>query len=132
MKDEQPADVSKARELLRKYEQAPNHKERIHYFKNALDLLEPYRSDEPDSHVGHVAKNIRRTYIKKLLESLPSLSTLDIDEWSEYFMLLFLKQSDEVESLCQENAMLNKYYKDFIRIWGQEVINALQKLCTGH
>lgn len=127
MKHEQPADISKARKLLQKYKQELNHKMRVRYFTDALDLLDPYINDEPDSEAGRLSKNIRHAYIKELLESLPSLSTLDIDEWWQYFWELFIKQSDEVEALCNEDAILKQNYMNFLHLWGQEVMNFLQK-----
>lgn len=121
MKDSQPVNISKARELLRKYEKEPNHKMRVRYFADAFDLLDQCISDEPDSDVGHIAKNIRRTYLKQLLESLPSLSTLDIDERFYYFWQVFFKQPDDIKSLCQEDATLKKNYKSFRNILKQEL-----------
>lgn len=127
MKQEQDDKISVVRGLFRKYEYESKHKERLRYFEDALELLDQYIDDEPDSNLVLLAKTMRQTYTKNLLELLPELNTLDFDDWSHYAILLLTKLDNEVEYLSQGNKTLKKYFNNFILIWSDEVINILKK-----
>jgi hypothetical protein len=81
MECNEATDITRARELLTKYEQERGHKQKIRYFVDAFDILDLCIIDEPDSDVGFLAKKIKRTYLIQQLESLPNLNTLDIYNW---------------------------------------------------
>ena len=80
-----------------------------------------------DSNIVQLAKNIKQTYTKNLLELLPSLNMLDIEDWFQYAVLLLIKLDDEVELLSKENVILKNNYNKFIHIWSAEFINKLQR-----
>lgn len=126
MSNQEPSDISEARELLRKFERTNDHSERVRLFEDALDLLDSYPPDQDDS-LGRLAANFRRTYTKKLLKQLPDLHLLDIDDWFSYSILLLTKLNGETDVICSEDKTLEKALNDFQGIWAEEAIALLQK-----
>lgn len=127
MKNQELPDITEARELLAKFEQTQDHGKRLRYFEDAIELLDQYAEDDPDSDEGCLARNIRKTYTRKLIEELPSLRVLDIDDWFSYSMILLLKVKKNVEALCTEHPALKTNFDNFIRIWASEAIDIFSR-----
>jgi hypothetical protein len=104
MNNDEPSDISEARELLRDFERTEDHSERVRKLEDALDLLNSYLSDHEKT--GRLAMNLRRTYTRKLLEQLPLLHFLSIDDWFSYSNLLILELQEDVDCLCAENDVI--------------------------
>jgi len=126
MTNSEPFDITEARKLLRDFERTENHSERVRKFEDALDLLNSYSSDHDKA--GQLATNLQRTYTRKLLEQLPSLHLLDIDDWFSYSSLLLTKLKKDVDYISAEDEQLKKNFNGFIRIWANEVIKLLQEM----
>jgi hypothetical protein len=117
-----PSDLLEAANLLRKFEQTRNNVERVRCFEDAVDLLDGYIADDPNSQNGTYAANAKLTYTKRLLMELPSLVGLDMDEWFSYMVLLISPLGKEVDLLTRENEELGKQERDFLSIWSDEII----------
>jgi hypothetical protein len=126
MASHEPSDISEARDLLRKFERTKDHSERVRHFEDALDLLDSYQAEQDNSQV-HLAANLRRTYTRKLLEELPTLNSLDIDDWFSYSVLLLTKLNKEADAICAEYKPLGIAFDAFIKIWANEAVALLQK-----
>jgi hypothetical protein len=120
----EPSDITEARGLLRDFERIEDHSERVKKFEYALELLDSYLSDNEKS--GQLAINLKRTYTRKLLEQLPSLKFLNINDWFSYALLLLTTLQNDVDYICTENKQLKKNFDEFISLWADEVIKLLQ------
>ena len=69
MDNDELQDIVKARELFRKYRRTPDHKLRISYFDQGMELLAPYIEDNSDK--GPLARNIQKAQTRELLNELP-------------------------------------------------------------
>ena len=127
MKNKESPDIIEARELLSKFEQTQNHRERLRHFEDGIELLDQFAEDDPDSDEGKLALNIRRTYTRKLIEELPSLGALDIDDWFSYSLILLMKVQNNVGALCIEQPALKTNFDNFIKMWASEAINLFSR-----
>jgi len=123
-----PTALVDAVELLKSFEKSNDHSRRTRNFEDAFEILNTYLQDTPDTSHRKFIENLKRTYTRKLLEQLPSLSTLDIDDWFGYCKLLLMSVSNETEELSKENPHLRQNAKKFIAIWKEETISALQRI----
>ena len=120
------SEIAEARKLLRQFELIEKHKERLQKFKEALDLLNSCIEENECAKASQVALNLKTTYLKKLLAQLPSLNTLDIDDWSAYAMFLLLKVQKDTEAIFEKDKTMESEYHKFINIWINEFIHLLE------
>ena len=80
--------------------------------------MSSYHASFDDTHI--------KTVCVQYLEQLPTLHSLDIDDWGSYSMLLLTKLHKEVDAICAEEKTLDKELKAFIAIWANEAIELLQ------
>ena len=122
----EPSDITEARKLLREFEHIEDHSVRARKFEDALELLDSYLPED-NSQAGRIAANLRRTYTRKLLEQLPSLHSLDIDDWFSYSVLLMTKLKNEVDAICSKDKVSEKAFDTFIKIWADKAIALIQR-----
>jgi len=126
MRSQEDSEIVAARELLRQFEVLEEHKERLQKFEEALDLLNSCIEENECSKSCQVASNLKTTYLKKLIYQLPSLNTLDIDDWSAYIMFFLMKAQQETDAICDADKTLKSNYQSFISIWASEFIRLLE------
>lgn len=126
MKIQEDSEIVAARELLRQFEVIEKHEERLQKFEEALDLLNSCFEDNACSKVCQIASNLKTTYLKKLINQLPSFNTLDIDDWATYAMFFLLKAQQETDAICDADKNLKSNYQSFISIWSSEFIRLLE------
>lgn len=122
-----PKDLVEAVDFLTLFERSNDHTKRTRYFKDAIEILNSHLQDNSDTTHKDFIKNLRLTYTKKLLEQLPLLSTLDMDDWSKYLILLIQSVPNETEVLSKEHPKLKQNKEAFIAIWINETIDMLKK-----
>ena len=126
-----PPDLIEARKLLEAFEKSKDHSQRTRDFEDAVEILNGYLLDSQDSSHRVVVNNLKRAYTRKLLEELPSLSGLDLNDWFDYSKLLLLSVSNEVEELVKDHPNLRKNEQDFVNIWAEDAIVLMQKVMKG-
>jgi hypothetical protein len=67
MRSEEPSDITRARDLLKKSEKSQEYTERVRYFEAAVDLL----TTQDGSPFEHLAATIKKTHIDKLIKDTP-------------------------------------------------------------
>jgi hypothetical protein len=127
MKNQELPDITEARELLSKFEQTQDHRERLRHFEDGIELLDQFAEDDQDSDEGKLALNIRKTYTRKLIEELPFLGALDIDDWFSYSLILLMKVQNNVGALCTEQPALKTNFDNFIKMWSSEAIDIFSR-----
>jgi hypothetical protein len=93
---------------------------------DAIDMLNDCLSFDIDTSLKRIAKNLKLTYTKKLLENISTLLKTDLETWFCYFLLLFMKVPDEVESILEDHPDMKKTYSEFIDLWRKEAIEQLR------
>jgi hypothetical protein len=120
MNNQESPDISKARELLRKFEHTQDHKTRVGHFEDALELLAQYAEDDSDKEERRIAQNLLKTYARRFLEELPSLLSLDRNDRLPYVCLLE-EVKTSADALRAEHPALNTNFNSFIKSWASEV-----------
>jgi hypothetical protein len=115
-------------DFLKSFEKSNDHSKRTRYFEDAIEILNNHLQDTPETLHKVFIENLKLTYTRKLLEQLPLLSTLDIDDWTKYLMLLIQSVPNETEALSKEHSQLRQNKEAFIAIWINETIAALQRI----
>jgi hypothetical protein len=123
-----PTDLIDAVELLKSFEKLDYHSKRTRDFEDAIEILNNHLRATPDTSHKQFIANLKRTYTRKLLEQIPSLFTLDIDDWFDYCKLLLMSVPNETGELSKEDPHLGQNAKKFIGIWKDEAIAALQRI----
>lgn len=122
MQNELPYEVSEARNLLERAEVETDHVIRTRYFEDAIDALNDYLSDYPETPHKFLIEKLKLTYTRKFLENLSGLLRTDIEIWFYYTKLFLLKVPNEVKSNIENNPTLKEIYKTFIEVWKKEAI----------
>ena len=120
MSNQGSIDIKEARGLLSKFERTPDHKIRIGYFEEAMELLGQYADDDSDQ--GRFARNVQKAYIRKLLVELPSLGAhkLNIDDWFSYYFILTSKVETTARALCAEQPVLEENLNNFAKLYASD------------
>ena len=88
---------------------------------NALD------SDLNKAAEAYNAANLRLAHTRRLLVQLVGLGSVSMDAWFEYVHLLFGELSAEVERLTEADPELRENYGRFLKLWGPELAEILQR-----
>lgn len=119
-------ELKEAVNLLKKFEKSDSHTKRTRNFNYAIDLLNDYIEEIPDSsHLGYI-RNIKTSYTKILLQQLNSISQIEIEDWYNYFASVSKVQS-EVTKILSENPILKEGFTNFISIWKEEFLEFINQ-----
>jgi len=56
------------------------------------------------------------------------MRNIQFDDWWNYIRLLLIERSNEVDAIVGENAELRENYQAFVDLWGDELIEALERV----
>ena len=120
-------DISSARALFEKAEREGDPDLKAHALEEAISLLSSCDPDEMSDAERKLIANLRLAHTRRLLVQLVGLSSVSMDAWFEYVHLLFGELSAEVERLTRADAELKENYGRFLKLWGSEVAEILQR-----
>ena len=127
---ERPDELKEAVNLLKEFEKSDNHTKRTRNFDEAIDLLNNYVEENPDSPDLVFIENIKTTYTRILLKQLNNIREITIEDWLNYFSSYF-KVKSEVKKILSENPILKEGYENFISIWKEEFVEFISNLVNG-
>lgn len=117
MSNELPSELKDARLLLEKAINHSEHKLRSMFFEKAIDILDEFTSDYPETSHKQYIEMLKLTYTKKLIEGLSSFQIPDINVFVGYVVIFDKKVKNEFE-ICKKNHSLNSIYEDFLKYFG--------------
>ena len=117
-------DIAEARELLERAERESDPEQESRHIEKALVLLETVDNATPQQNI--LISNLRTSYARRLLTRLPRLESVSFDVWLFYYGVL-VQLAPEIESLITENPTLEDKRKQFLSVWGPEILDDLQK-----
>ena len=125
---ELPSELKESRDLLEEAERTSDHKKKVRLIGDALDLLEEYLTEEVNSEkYKDFAKNLRRAHTRRLLPQLFQIGNVTFEIWFEYIPLLLLRLREEIQEITDGDPQIKKQYDNFIGIWKQDLLDALEK-----
>jgi len=85
--------------------------------------------EEPDipAREAEIARNVRRAYLRKLLQQLLRMQNVEILEWCGYVRLFLVDQKPEMESVFAEDPELRAGFEEFLGLWRAEFRGAFGK-----
>ena len=128
MISKQPDELKEAVNLLREFEKPGSHKKKTRNFTDAIDILNDYVKENPESPHLDFIENIRTSYTRILLQQLADIREIEIDDWHNYYTLMTLKVEDEVTKILSEDPILIEGYQEFLSMWIHDVIAILKGL----
>jgi hypothetical protein len=120
-------DISNARALFEKAERETNPELKAHALEEAMTLLASCDPDEISDAEGKLVANLRLAHTRRLLVQLVGLTSVSMDAWFDYIRLLLGELRPEVERLTETDADLKQNYGQFLKLWGPEVAEILQR-----
>lgn len=120
MKNELPEDILEGKRKLEKAERHINDSDKFsRLFLDGISYLNDALIDEDHSSSNcKLINNLKATYIKKLLENLPTLKIDDFSSWCNYlYILLSLEISNEIEDIYETNPQLRNNRNSFCELY---------------
>ena len=124
---ERPDELKEAERLLKEFEKSDSHTKRTRNFDDAIDLLNNYVEENPNSPDLVFIKNIKTSYTRILLEQSNDIKQIEMGDWIRYWSS-FLKVESEATKMLSENPILKEGYKKFISKWKEEFIEFVTNL----
>ncbi|MCK4828850.1 hypothetical protein KA005_74690, partial [bacterium] len=100
---------------------------RTRNFNEAINLLNNYVEENPDSPDLVFIENIKTSYTRILLEQLNDIRQIELGDWIRYWSS-FLKVESEATKMLSENPILKEGYKKFISICKEEFVEFVTNL----
>src|SRR5687768_16782988 len=120
--------ITEARDLLAHAYREPDAARKIAAYEEAFEILEEQLGATDVATADRtLAGNLRLAHTRQLLAQLPTLTHVNMNVWFDYVRLLIFDLSGEVESAFQAAPELVEPYRHFIRLWGAEMIDVLQR-----
>ena len=121
-------DIEDARGLLDSADQETNAEVKANRIEEAIVLLRSCPTDDLSPFERKYIANLLNAHTRRLLTQLPSFApafATGQNLWWRYMKLL-LELKVEVNVVLATDPTLKDNYKQFIRLWGQEALDALR------
>jgi hypothetical protein len=124
------ADIATARALFQKAERETDPEMKAHALDEALALLASCDPADITDSERRLIANLRLAHTRQLLAQLVALASISMDAWFDYIRLLFGELSEEVGLLVGNDVQLRENYDRFVRLWGTELAELLERQRT--
>lgn len=129
-----PRSVPEIREaiaLFEAWERSINDISAAKRFAEAFQLLDDFLESEPESAHKKFIENLRISNTRRLLQQLAKVDRKDFGLWLEYALAVVAVVDDEAESVMAANPQLKVDLDAFLKVWGDAVTQALQRIQRG-
>jgi hypothetical protein len=120
-------DIASARDLFEKAERERDPQLKAHALEEALGLLASCDPADISDAERNLIANLRLAHTRRLLVQLVGLKAVSMDAWFDYVRLLFIELKVEVERLIESDTDLRNNYAQFLKLWGPELAEILQR-----
>jgi hypothetical protein len=119
-------DIQEARNEFERAESEPDPTAKLDALEEGLALVEEVLAEsgiaEPEK---GIARNVRRTYLRRLIQQLVRMPNVQFSDWFGYMRLLLVDQRDVVNEILAADAVLNAAYQVFSSQWSRQFSEAL-------
>jgi hypothetical protein len=119
-------DVQEAREAFERAESESDPTEKLDALEEALALVEEILEEEglPEPQKAF-ARNVRKTYLRRLLQQLMGATHVQFSDWFGYMRLLLVDQREVVQEIVDADEALRDSFQSFIALWSRQFKDAL-------
>ena len=119
--------IDEIRETFGRVEAETDPDLKFEYLEEALDLVDDFLQDNSESKDATVVRNLRRTYLRRLLGQLVQMRKVEIDSWLNYTKLFTFRVGPEIDEIVKDDYSLAVAYDEFIDLWRKEIINIIER-----
>jgi hypothetical protein len=84
--------------------------------------------DEPGEDTDKaVARNVRRSYLRRLLQQLVQMRNVAVLDWCGYVRLFVIDYKSEVQAIFDVDPQLKAGFASFVGLWSKEFRDAFGK-----
>jgi hypothetical protein len=113
--------IAEARELLKEFEKSPGLSKKS-CFSEAIEILNNFLAEHPDSEFSERANNLKNTYTEELIKRLGATCFSNPDDWLKTITwLIELEFHSERETVLKKHPELEKDWRKFLDRWGHEL-----------
>ena len=122
------SDLIEAQRLLERADRETDPARKLAAVEEGIDFLEVFVADPDASNLGRTrAANLRRTNIRRLLTQSIEMRSIEFHVWIDYIKLLLLRLEPDVKAILADDPSLNDRYNQFVALWKDELLDALQR-----
>jgi hypothetical protein len=119
-------DVQEARDRFELAENESDPAAKLEALEAALALVDEILDEPGVSEADRqVTRNMRRTYLRRLIEQLVRVAHVQFSDWFGYMRLLLVDQRAVVGEIVEADPALNARYRAFIALWSRQFREAL-------
>ena len=120
--------LSEARRLFEHSENDSDPSRKFSALEEALELVDLVLNDSAIQQSDReLALNLCHSHIRRLLGQLVSMRGIQFNDWWSYIRLLLIERANEVKTILGENAKLKEDYQEFVDLWKDELLEALER-----
>jgi hypothetical protein len=121
-------EIKDAMGMLIKFEENLPSIENIEDFSDAIEMLNNYLTDHPETSHKVFINNLKITYTRRVLQFLKSINSNEFTNWLRVVVAL-LEVKGETEKLLKSSSELKKDYVGFFAEWkdSPRLLSALSK-----
>lgn len=115
-------DLDRARKLLELAEREVNPERKFMALEEGVNILNEYAYDQSVSNQERdYALNLRRSNVRRLLNQLIEMPSIELIEWFRFSHLLMVRLEIDVKAVLEEDTSLKKKLGWFINLWEDQL-----------
>jgi hypothetical protein len=120
-------EIQEAISLFERWEETVSDPSASKRFTEAVQLLSDYLDCEPNSPHKAFIRNLQMSNTRRLLQLLSRVDKKDFATWLDYAIAAMSVLKSETESAMAADPELRKEFDSFLNVWGDAVLEALQR-----
>lgn len=117
-------EIAEATQLLEGYERSAAHNADARDFSAAVEMLDDYLDENPQSIHRQFIENLRLSHTRRMLQKLSSLPPGDFSSM-EHLCLVLVTVRKEAENVMQRHPDLQRAYDALLKAWGEPLAKVL-------
>src|SRR5258708_16580768 len=118
-------EIREAIALLEGYEQAALTYQSAKEFTLAIETLDDYLSDNPDSPHRQLIQNLRFSYTRRMLQRLSSINKAEASVSLQHILMVVHTVKSEAERLMRDYPDLKGDFDALLEVWAEPLARAL-------
>jgi hypothetical protein len=118
-------DIQEVREAFERAETETDPSEKLEALEEGLALVDEILGEDVPEPQKAFARNVRRTYLRRLLQQLMGATHVQFSDWFGYMRLLLVDQREVVQEIMDADETLRDSFQSFMALWSRQFKDAL-------